>query len=281
LSLLAIGNMANESQITVAVNGALGRMGQTVMSAVYADDATILVAGIDSAASGSTIFAPGTDDVPLGADAASVIAAQNPQVIVDFSNATGAMDVARAAIPAGVRLVSGSTGLSADDLIEIEKMVTDAGTAAISAPNFAMGAVLLTHLARIASRYFDYADLIESHHEAKIDAPSGTALAIAQAMAEGRGGRFTQNIAEKQTLEGTRGGDYSGINVHSARMPGRVARHEVVFGATGQTLTMIHDSINRESFMPGVLMAVKAVMAQDGLVVGLDKVLGLDDGVKP
>lgn len=273
--------MSNESQITVAVNGALGRMGQTAMSAVDADDATQLVAGIDSAASTATIFAPGTGEVLLGADAASVIAATSPQVIVDFSNATGAMDVARAALPAGVRLVSGSTGLSSDDLKEIETLVDAAGTAAISAPNFAMGAVVLIHLARIASRYFDYADLIESHHEAKIDAPSGTALAIAEAMAQGHGSEFDQNIAEKQTLEGTRGGNYNGINVHSARMVGRVARHEVVFGATGQTLTMIHDSINRDSFMPGVLMAVKQVMTQHGLVVGLDKVLGLDDGVKP
>ena len=281
MSLLANKYMGKESQITVAVNGALGRMGQTVMSAVNADDATQLVAGIDAAASSVTVSAPGTSEVPLGPDAASVIAATSPQVIVDFSNATGAMDVARAAVPAGVRLVSGSTGLSADDLKEIETMVTSAGTGAISAPNFAMGAVLLTHLARIASKYFDYADLLESHHEAKIDAPSGTALAIAEAMAEGRGAEFDQNIAEKETLAGTRGGSYSGINVHSARMPGRVARHEVVFGATGQTLTMIHDSINRESFMPGVLIAVKQVMVQNGLVVGLDKVLGLDDGGKP
>jgi 4-hydroxy-tetrahydrodipicolinate reductase len=281
LSLLANENMSNESQITIAVNGALGRMGQTVMSAVNADDAMQLVAGIDAAASAAMVSAPGTDEVPLGADAASVIAATSPQVIVDFSNATGAMAVARAALPAGVRLVSGSTGLSADDLKEIEAMVDVAGTAAISAPNFAMGAVLLTHLARIASRYFDYADLIESHHEAKLDAPSGTALAIAEAMAQGRGGDFEQNIAEKETLPGTRGGSFNGINVHSARMVGRVARHEVVFGATGQTLTMIHDSINRDSFMPGVLMAVKQVMVQNGLVIGLDKVLGLDDGVKP
>ena len=281
MSLLVIGIMSNESHITVVVNGALGRMGQTVMSAVDADPALQLVAGIDSAASGATVSAPGTGEVPLAADAASSIAAKSPQVIVDFSNATGAMDVARAALPAGVRLVSGSTGLSVDDLREIETMVDAAGTAAISAPNFAMGAVVLTHLARIASRYFDYADLLESHHEAKIDAPSGTALAIAKAMAEGRGGEFEQNVAEKQTLEGTRGGSFSGINVHSARMVGRVARHEVVFGATGQTLTMIHDSINRDSFMPGVLMAVKQVMTQNGLVVGLEKVLGLDDGVKP
>ena len=112
---------------------------------------------------------------------------------------------------------------------------------------------------------------------AKIDAPSGTALSIAQAMMEGRGKPFEQNIAEKQTLEGTRGGSTDGINVHSARMPGRVARHEVVFGATGQTLTLIHDSTSRDSFMPGVMLAVQQATQTKGLTVGLDRVLGLDD----
>ena len=118
--------------------------------------------------------------------------------------------------------------------------------------------------------------MLESHHEAKIDAPSGTALSIAEAMIEGRDSGFDHNVVESQILEGTRGGDFQGINIHSARMPGRVARHEVVFGALGQTLTMIHDSINRESFMPGVMLAVKRVSEVDELVVGLASVLGLD-----
>ena len=132
------------------------------------------------------------------------------------------------------------------------------------------------HLAGIASKYFDYADQLESHHEAKIDAPSGTALSIARAMIEGRGSRFEQNVAELQTLADTRGGDYQGINIHSARMQGRVARHEVVFGALGQTLTLIHDSINRDSFMPGVMLAIKRVINETGLIVGLGTVLGFD-----
>ena len=135
--------------------------------------------------------------------------------------------------------------------------------------------MLLGHLAGIAARYFDYADLIESHHEMKIDSPSGTALSIARAMAEGRGKPFKSVVSEKETLTGARGGVHDGINIHSARMAGRGARHEVVFGATGQTLTMTHDSINRESFMPGVLLAVRHVMTLDHMVVGLDRVLGL------
>ena len=202
--------------------------------------------------------------------------AVSPDVVVDFTNRDGARAAFSACLPRGVNVVSGSTGLSPEDLEEARALASEHSTGAISASNFALGAVLLGHLAGIAAKYFDYADLIESHHEAKVDAPSGTALSIARAMAEGRGSRFTQNVAEKQTLPGTRGADFEGINIHSARMPGRVARHEVVFGGPGQTLTLVHDSLNRESFMPGVLTAVKQVVTQDGLIVGLDRVLGLD-----
>lgn len=269
--------MAESKQIKVAVSGVLGRMGSTVLAAVAGDPDTLAVGGYDPAASNSTVANPVTDeDLPLRKTVEDLIQAAEPDVVVDFSTAEGAMATFRSCAESGVSVVSGSTGLSDKDLGEIGKLASQHSVGIISASNFALGAVLLGHLAGIASQYFDYADLIESHHEAKIDAPSGTALSIAQAMAEGRGSRFTQNVAEKQTLTGTRGGDFEGINIHSARMPGRVARHEVVFGGTGQTLTMIHDSINRESFMPGVLLAVKRVVTQDGLIVGLDRVLGLE-----
>ncbi len=273
--------MAESTQIKVAVSGVLGRMGSTVLAAVAGDPAMVAVGGADPAAATDTVANPQSgEQLPLRASLGELIEDAEPDVVVDFSNATGAMATFTACAPVGVSVVSGSTGLSESDLEETGKLASQHSVGIISASNFALGAVLLGYLAGIASKYFDYADLIESHHEAKVDAPSGTALSIAQAMVDGRGGRFTQNEAEKQTLSGTRGGDFEGINVHSARMPGRVARHEVVFGGTGQTLTMIHDSINRDSFMPGVLLAVKRVVTQDGLVVGLDRVLGLDE-LKP
>ena len=143
------------------------------------------------------------------------------------------------------------------------------------APNFAMGAVLMIHLAREAARFFDYAELTEMHHEAKIDAPSGTALAIAGAAAEGKGSPFTATTAEKELIAGTRGGTVQGVSIHSARMPGRMAHHELVFGALGQTLTLRHDSINRESFMPGVVMAIREAVKGPGLTVGLENIMGL------
>lgn len=262
--------------IKVAVNGVLGRMGSTVLAAVSSAPDMTPAGGADIKASGTTLARPdGKGPIPLARELSSLIAETRPDVVVDFTNGEAAVQAMRAALTAGVRVVSGSTGVPAASLREIEQISSSRRVGAISASNFALGAVLLGHLAGIAARYFDYADLIESHHEMKIDSPSGTALSIARAMAEGRGKPFKSVISEKETLTGARGGVHEGINIHSARMPGRVARHEVVFGATGQTLTMTHDSINRESFMPGVLLAVRHVMTLDHMVVGLDRVLGL------
>ena len=264
------------TEITLAVNGALGRMGSTVLSAAAAEAGIKPVGGADNAASSDAVTISGTSvSVPLATSLTELFQIVKPNVVVDFTNGEAAKQAIITCINAGVRVVSGSTGLSSEDLDEIRQLVAAKSVGVISASNFALGAVVLMHLAGIASKYFNYADLLESHHEMKVDAPSGTALSIAEAMIEGRGSGFDQNVADLQTLDNTRGGDYQGINVHSARMPGRVARHEVVFGALGQTLTMIHDSINRDSFMPGVMLGVRHVVGQKELVVGLADVLGL------
>ena len=265
------------SEITVVVNGALGRMGSTVLSAAVFESGVTPIGGVDIAGNSNLVEIDGTSvTVPLATNLLTFFESKKPDVVVDFTNGESAKKSILTCIKGGVRVVSGSSGLSDDDLAEIEQASLHAGVGVISASNFALGGVVLMHLAGIASKYFDYADLLESHHEMKVDAPSGTALSIAQSMIDGRGNDFEQNVADLQTLNGTRGGDFQGINIHSARMPGRVARHEVVFGALGQTLTMIHDSINRESFMPGVMLAVKHVVEQNSFVVGLASVLGLD-----
>ena len=267
------------AEIKVAVNGILGRMGSTVLGAVTDEPGMVPVGGADLAASaGTSIPLPdGSGSVPAFNNLSDLLESVEVDVVVDFTNGEAAAEAMRAAIENGVRVVSGSTGVSAEDLEHARALSEERGVGVISASNFALGAVLLGHLAGIASQYFEYADLLESHHEAKVDAPSGTALSIAESMARGKGGPFTSSDTEKETLAGVRGGTFSGINVHSARMQGRVARHEVVFGAQGQTLTMIHDSIDRGSFMPGVITAVRHVMTLDSMVVGLDKVLGLAD----
>ena len=262
------------SSINVVVHGALGKMGQEVLNAVTNAEDMNPVGAADLAAEPGNLSLPdGSGQVPLTDDLSQVLSGAD--VVVDFSNATGAMSAIRTASAHQVNVVVGSTGLSSENYEEADGLANEHGVGIIIAPNFAMGAVLMIHLAREASKFFDYADLTEMHHEAKIDAPSGTALAIAQAAVEGKAGGFTNVQAEKELIEGPRGGDFDGISVHSARMPGRVAHHELVFGALGQTLTIRHDSINRESFMPGVTMAIREVVGRTGLTVGLEKLMGL------
>ena len=264
------------SEIAVAVNGVLGRMGSTVLDAVEQEPGMVPVGGADLfAGAKTTVETSSGKELPLSTDLEALFTIVKPDVVVDFTNAEGGTTAMRTCIANGVRCVSGSTGISPDELSSIGASASESGVGVISASNFALGCVVLIHLARIASSYFDYADVIESHHEMKIDAPSGTALSIVQAMLEGKGGDFEQNIVEKELLAGTRGGSMGGINVHSARMPGRVARHEVVFGALGQTLTLLHDSVDRQSFMPGVMLAVRRVINEKSMIIGLDKVLGL------
>lgn len=181
--------------------------------------------------------------------------------------------MARVAVPRDVRPVIGTTGLSEKDLGTLDALSREHGVGILLVPNFALGAVVLTYLVRQAARFFEYADIFEAHHEAKIDAPSGTALAIARAIAEEK--RFKRPVPQKEPLAGTRGGDYNGVAIHSTRMPGRLAHHEVVFGAPGQTLTLRHDTLSRECYMPGLLLAVKEVVKRRTLVIGLEEVLGL------
>jgi len=260
--------------INVVVHGALGKMGQEVLRAVAAAPDMTPVGAADANAQPGTMSLPGdSGTVPISNSLADVL--RDASVVVDFSSADGALDVLRTASAHHVNVVVGTTGLTEGNYEEAESLANEHQVGIIIAPNFAVGGVIMIHLAKVASRFFDYADLTEMHHEAKIDAPSGTALAIARAAAEGKGGAFTAPRAEKELLPNTRGGELEGVSVHSARMPGRMAHHELVFGALGQTLTIRHDSINRESFMPGVTLAIREVVKRTGLTVGLDKIMGL------
>ncbi len=262
------------STINVVVHGALGKMGQEVLNAVTNAPDMNPVGAADQAADPGSISLPDmSGQIPISNDLAEVLSGAD--VVIDFSTADGAMSVMRTAPAHSVNVVVGSTGLREDNYQEADGLANEHGVGIIIAPNFAMGAVLMIHLAKEAGRFFDYADLTEMHHEAKIDAPSGTALAIARAAVEGKAGGFTNVRAEKELIEGPRGGDYEGISVHSARMPGRVAHHELVFGGLGQTLTIRHDSVSRESFMPGVTMAIREVVNRKGLTVGLEHLMGL------
>jgi len=263
--------------IGVIVNGALGRMGQTVLGAVAEASGVTLLGGADAAAADRVMTVAGRfDNLPLRRDIRDLINETNPQVVVDFTSAEGAMSAIRVAVPEKVRVVSGSTGLTHVEFDQVRDLVEKYGVGVILASNFALGAVMLGHLASIAARHFEYADLIESHHELKADSPSGTALSLVSAMLHGRQTPFKSTISNKETLDGTRGGVSGGVNVHSARMPGRIARHEIVFGTQGQTLTLVHDTVNRDCYMPGVIKAIEHVVTIETLIVGLQQVLGFN-----
>ena len=214
-----------------------------------------------------------------GDDLASFLHQKRPQALVDFTRPSEALHNALAAVAAGASPVIGTTGLSAADVDKIETACRDKKVGGIVAPNFAVGAVLMMHLADIAAPHFDAAEIIELHHAGKLDAPSGTALSTARRLSARRGGKpFAHRKAEKETLAGTRGGEEGSVAVHSVRLPGFVADQEVIFGLPGQTLTIAHRTTSREAYVPGVLLAIRRVTSEPRFYRGLDELLGLSVG---
>jgi 4-hydroxy-tetrahydrodipicolinate reductase len=265
--------------IRVGVLGAAGRMGRLVCQAVAEDPDLALVAGINPSLSGEHLGRMiGHPDVDVRiSDELDTLLQSETEVAVDFTRPDVVMDNVRWAIEHAMHIVVGTTGIGPDQLAEISRMLEEEGNESnvIVAPNFAIGAVLLQRFAEMAARIFPAAEIIELHHEGKLDAPSGTAIATAERMAKARGEAWEGPTNE--TVDGVRGGDASGIRIHSVRLPGLVAHQEVVFGGVGQTLTIRHDSMQRVSFMPGVILAIKEVIRRAGLTVGLEPLLGLDD----
>jgi len=215
----------------------------------------------------------GSATIPFSADLDYILSRCQPDILVDFTTAQATMAAVRTATKQGINLVIGTTGLSAEELDEIDQLATAHQVGAVVAPNFALGAILMIHLAKIAARYLEYAEIIELHHPKKADSPSGTALATAKAMVAARGRPFSKP-PEKGALD-SRGRQIQGIAIHSVRLPGLLAQQEVIFGAPGQTLRIRHDTISRECYMPGVILAIKEVTKHKGLVYGLDSLLGL------
>lgn len=259
--------------IRVIVHGALGKMGQEVLRALEHEEGLKAVGAVDINAQVISLALPsGNNVIPCYKDLPAAITALSPDVIVDFSIASAALPAARTAISNGVYFVSGTTGLSDKQITEIDALAREKEVGALIASNFALGAVLMMHFASIAAKYLDYAEIIESHHEKKIDAPSGTSISTAKAMMAARGKPFNNPYDKNQP---SRGQLVEGTVIHSTRLPGVVARQEVIFGGEGQTLSVKHDSINRQSFMPGVMLAVKLVGNYKRAVLGLEKLLEL------
>ena len=242
--------------IRVLVNGAKGRMGQEVVKAVTAAADLELV-----------------DQTDLGDDLIARIKASQAQAVVDFTTAAVAFENTRKILEAGVHPVVGTSGLLAEQVAELQQLAEDKGIGGLIAPNFAIGAVLLMKYAQDAAKYLPDVEVIELHHNRKADAPSGTAVKTAQLIAEARQEIPKALVEEKELFEGARGSEVHGVRVHSVRLPGLVAHQEVIFGGTGETLTIRHDSIHRESFMPGVCLACRKVIGTQQLFYGLEHLL--------
>ena len=260
---------------TVIVNGACGRMGQAVLKAVQEADGLELVGAVDikgGADTGSLVGLP-ANGILVETDLEALLARKKPEVMVDFTRPDVVFGNVMTALAHKTSPVVGTTGLSDEQKAEIAKAAEANDTPAFIAPNFAIGAVLLMVMSRQAAKYMPDVEIIELHHNKKLDAPSGTAIQTAAMIAEVRKAHKQGNPDEFEKLEGARGADYEGMHIHSVRLPGYVAHQEVIFGGLGQTLTIRHDSMNRESFMPGVVLAAKKVRSLKGLTVGLDKLL--------
>lgn len=259
--------------VRVGVVGAGGRMGSEVCRAVAGAEDLELVAAVDPSHAGRplTAVAGVEDELEVAAELAAVTAA-SCDVVVEFTGPDSVGANLRWLLEQGVHVVVGATGIDAADLEAARRLAAEGEANALVAPNFAIGAVLLMQLAVRAAPHLPHVEVVELHHDGKADAPSGTALRTAELIADARTSAPEVPLGD-DAHPGARGADHHGVRVHSVRLPGLVAHQEVVFGGTGQTLTIRHDSLDRTSFMPGVLLACREVGGLDGLVVGLEHLL--------
>jgi 4-hydroxy-tetrahydrodipicolinate reductase len=246
--------------LAVGVIGSKGRMGSQACQAVDAADDLTLVAAVDV-----------DDDI-------NVLAAANTKVAVDFTNPDAVLGNLEWCIGQGIHVVVGTTGFDDERLTQVRDWLAAApGVGVLIAPNFSIGAVLMMRYAASAAPYFESVEIIELHHAGKADAPSGTARRTAALIDESRRNAQSAAMPDATTTElaGARGADVEGVRVHSVRLDGLVAHQEVLLGGHGETLTIRHDSLDRESFMPGVLLAIRNVAKRPGLTVGLEDLLDL------
>ena len=245
-------------KIRVGVIGANGKMGSSVVAAVQADAQCELAVGID-----------------IG-DSLEELLKARCEVVVDFTNPTIVMENLAFCIKHGIDAVVGTSGFTPERIETLELWAGQRpNSRVLIAPNFSMGAVLMVTFAAIAAPYFESVEIVESHHPEKVDAPSGTARFTAQKVAVARRGHAPSPDATDPQDMGARGISVDGVPIHSVRLRGMVAHQEVLFGSIGETLTITHDSLNRDSFMQGVLIAIKEIDHIDGVVVGLENVLPL------
>ena len=255
--------------VKVLVNGALGRMGSEVVRTVLNEKDMVLVGCVDIHGAGKTVEGQVVEE-----ELKTALDKYKPDVVVDFTRPDVVMNNLRVILSSGVNAVVGTTGFTKEDLAELDALATTNKVGILVAPNFAMGAILMMKIACEVAKYFPQVEIIEMHHDKKLDAPSGTAVLTAQKLAEARGGYVAQGHPEEvEKLPGARGNDYEGMRIHSVRLPGFVASQEIIFGSAGETLKIRNDTINRECYMPGVMLGCRSMVQKTGLVYGLDKLL--------
>ena len=260
--------------IKLGVVGANGKMGSQVVNLAINNKDFELVCAIDMFGCGKQL----SENVVVEDNLEESIKKHNPDVVVDFTQPSVIYENVKKYIKLGVKSVIGTTGLSKEQVEDIEKMSKNANVGVIIAPNFSIGAILMMKFAAEASKYFSNAEIIEYHHNQKKDAPSGTSIKTAQLMMKNNDNFKLGNCDEKETIKGARGGEFQEdgkgkIQIHALRMPGFVASQQVVFGSDGQILKIHHDTINRECYMSGVEIAVKHIYKNNQFIYGLENIL--------
>lgn len=267
-------------KLKVAVLGANGKMGREVVRTVITDGDLTLVGAVDKQLVGQDvgeIIGIGKSGILINDDLEQMLANAQPDVVVDFTFPGIVFENSKTILKHGIHAVVGTTGLVETQLKELNQLAQEKGVAILVAPNFALGAILMMKFAQIAAKFLPHVEIIEYHHDGKLDSPSGTAIKTAQIINAVKQPLAADNRQFFDKLAHARGAELDGVNIHSVRLPGMVAHQEVIFGGQGQFLTIRHDSLNRDSFMPGVAMAVKKVVEMKGLIYGLENIMNFDN----
>lgn len=263
--------------IKVAIAGARGRMGTTAIQAIQGAADMVVVAALDYKYDGMYLHEGSVSEsepgIPIFTSFEKLLAHSRPDVLLDVTDPDAVFQNVKGALAAGVRVVVGTSGLDVERIQELTKLAELAGTGVIIAPNFSIGAVLMMKFAVQAARYLGDVEIIEMHHDRKLDAPSGTGVKTAEMIRAVREPHLQGHPEEQEHLQGARGADIDGMKIHSVRLPGLLAHQEVLLGGEGELLTIRHDSFDRKCFIPGIVMAIREVMSKNHLIYGLENIM--------
>lgn len=272
-----VGHERENRMIKVAIAGARGKMGFEAVHTIMKREGMELVSVLDYREVGETLahleMFPDHYNIPIYLDMEILVSETKPDVFIDLTSPHSVYVHTKQALQLGVRPVIGTTGFTDEQLEELKELAKENKTGCIIAPNFAIGAILMMKFAREAAKYLPDVEIIEMHHDKKLDAPSGTGIKTAQMIAEVRTEKTQGHPDEKETHIGARGADFEGMKIHSVRLPGLIAHQQVMFGGDGQLLTIRHDSLSRESFMSGIAFCVEQVMTMEELIYGIENII--------